>query len=104
MIMALRKKKELATGLVAEYWRITTVTITPPEAMVFLDLYANETARRAGKIAIPHESYSVSCPDGFTIEAMDKKNPIALAYERFRQEKPGLSGLETNWFADAEDC
>ena len=107
--MALQKSKTLPSGVTADYWRVTKITldVVNESALVVLSLYVNKAARDAGMQ--PVQSFDYAFPYAPFVADADARS---VAYTVIASPSPSVTvdeeGAETtvenNWFADAEDC
>ena len=113
--MALQKSKTLPSGVTADYWRVTRVTldVVNESALVVLSLYVNKAARDAGMQ--PVQSFDYAFPFAPFVADADARS---VAYEVIAAPAPSVvttppeeeggeptvTTVESNWFADAVDC
>lgn len=92
--MALIKKTEQPSGVSGEYWKVGAVRMHNESATVDMDLYVDESNRRAGKSTVQSKLYSF---EGFSVKELDAAdmNPIKLAYAKAKEHDD---------FKDAEDA
>lgn len=85
--MALKQPTQLETGYTAEYLRITGIQINFDRklAYVTLSVYKDQAARLAGNKPVLSRAvqlFETNFP--FTVDEMDVKNPVKLAYEKIK--------------------
>ena len=95
--MAIRKKKEMASGFEAEYWRISKVLLMPNSCACYLELYKDEASRRSMKEPVERVELSwVDEDNPCSPEEVERqaKNHFKLCYAKLRQ---------SDEFRDGED-
>jgi hypothetical protein len=95
--MALRKKKELSTGVEGEYWRIAKVLLLPDSCACYLELYMNQASRLAQKEPLERMELSwVGEDNPCTADEVERqgKNHFKLCYAKLKQSDD---------FKDSED-
>ena len=112
--MALKKAKTLSNGITADYWKIVDCDVKKDKVLIALFVDQNAAKQRRnmldGRVAIDID---------WDLEALeaDGMNPLKYAYTKIKEskmsvweneEKDGAEDdfvpVETNFFADAEDC
>lgn len=93
--MALRLAKETPQKVIADYWKITAITIYPAlkKAEVTLSLFVSEAASREGAEPVANSIHSVN-HDDFSNPGMDAESPVAIAYREIKAKEE---------FAESED-
>jgi len=85
--MGFEKDEVMNTGVTANYWQIDNLCINAKGiAKVYLSLYLDKAAADSGKTPFNSEYFELT---GFTAEALAKKDPYTLAYEKL-QAKPAF--------------
>ena len=102
--MALQKNLQLNNGVSGNYWKITGIIMDfiIGVAEVHIALYLSKAIRDGRATPISNQTFTYGVTQGqmkpkpfpFTVETMDKSNPIAIAYNEIKKEL---------FFQDAED-
>lgn len=91
--MALKKVRELPSGVTGEYWKIIKlfINVVTGEAEATVVLFKDKSFRdeeRPGIVAVPYQF------KGFTVAQMQRyPDPVTLAYELIK-ELPEFDGAE----------
>jgi len=80
--MALKIKKQLPTGIDAEYWNIAEINCNSSGANIVMSGFLNQSARNAGKERIDVKFFTVD----IDIKTYDKKL-IEEAYKKVKTDK-----------------
>lgn len=109
--MALKKSiKVNGWNITADYWKIVQVNIDylNKQSHVVLALYLSQEDRTNGDKPLP-ESRSFDWsgdefPFDLAVLSEEGENSVKVAYEKIKESKLNDEDVETNFFADAEDC
>lgn len=86
--MALIKSQEQASGVVGEYWRVTSVKfdLIADMSKIEMSMYLNAEARQAGKPPVVTHAFEFSGEENpLKPAAMRDADAIALAYAKMKQ-------------------
>ena len=99
--MALKKDYELENGIVCEYHTPIIMQNNRKETTIGISSFLNEEAYRSGKAPLRSRVDAIAC---------DSKYPTPeeiyalITASRMSEVEEGEEAIETNFYADAEDC